>query len=162
MRRRRFYALATLPRKAATIITACIFIWLIAATAHAQFNWVTANQGTFQWDAVTVDGDGDPFLPGTHVEYTSYYVNSLADPTKANPIVVEQTTLLKSTVTFPGKGRFWVGVTAHLVDDGSGEILETSEFAWSDVPENCENGATFGFQLFATMPTPGGMEIPTP
>ena len=138
------------------------FAFLMVGHAHAQFNWVTANQGTFQWDAVTVDGDGDPFLPGTHVEYTSYFVNSLADPTKASPIVVEQTTLLQSTVTFPGKGRFWVGVTAHLVDDGSGEILETSEFAWSDVPENCEGGNTFGFQLFATMPTPGGMEIPTP
>jgi hypothetical protein len=151
-----------LSRKVATIITATFILILIAATAHAQFNWVTANQGTFQWDAVTVDGDGDPFLPGTHVEYTSYYVNSLADPTKANPIVVERTTVIQSTVTFPGKGRYWVGVTAHLVDDGSGEILETSEFAWSDVPENCENGVTFGFQLFATMPTPGGMGIPTP
>jgi hypothetical protein len=138
------------------------FLLVFATNAHAQFNWVTANQGTFQWDAVTVDGDGDPFPAGTHAEYTSYYVNSLADPTKATPIVVEKTTLLKTTVTFPGKGRYWVGVTAHLVDDGSGEDLEVSTFAWSDVPANCLNGETFGFQLFAPMPTPGGMAIPTP
>ncbi len=137
-----------------------IGLLLLATTAHAQFNWVTTNQGTFQWDAVAVDGDGDPFIPGTHVEYTSYYVHSLADPTKTSPIVVEQTTLLQSTVTFPGKGRYWVGVTAHLVDDGSGEILETSEFAWSDLPEYCQGGNTFGFQLFATMPTVGGLLIP--
>lgn len=144
------------------VLFATFFTLLVAGTAQAQFNWVTANQGTFMWDAVTADGDGDPFLPGTHVEYTTYYVNSLADPMKASPQVVEQTTLLQSTVTFPGKGRFWVGVTAHLVDDGSGELLETSDFAWSDVPENCEGGNTFGFQLFATMPVAGGLRIPTP
>jgi hypothetical protein len=142
-----------------SIIAAFFFL---AANAHAQFNWVTANQGTFQWDAVTVDSDGDSWPAGTHVEYTSYYVNSLADPIKANPIVAEQTTLLESTVTFPGKGRYWVGVTAHLVDDGSGELLETSTFAWSDVPGNCLNGETFGFQLFGLVPFPGNLRMPTP
>lgn len=137
-----------------------IGLLLLASTAYAQFNWVTANQGTFQWDAVITDGDGDPVPAGTHVEYQSNYVNSLADPIKANPILVEQTTALQSTITFPGKGRFWVGVTAHLVDDGSGEILQTSDFAWSDVPANCKDGNTFGFQIFAAMPTPGGLVIP--
>ena len=134
---------------------------LFSATADA-FTWVTTNQGTFQWDAVPADGDGDPFPAGMHVEYRSYYVNSIADPTKTNPISVEQTTALQSTVTFPAKGRYWVGVTANLVDDGSGEVVDTSDFAWSDVPGNCLNGETFGFQLFATMPAPGGLNTPTP
>lgn len=144
------------------LVLVAIVLSFLTVNAHAQFNWVTANQGTFEWDAITVDGEGDPFLPGTHVEYTSYYVNSLADPIKANPIAVEQTTMTQSVVTFPGKGRYWVGVTAHLVDDGSGEILETSQFAWSDVPDDCLNGETFGFQIFAIMPTPENMRIPTP
>jgi hypothetical protein len=138
------------------------FLLAFATTAHAQFNWVTANQGTFQWDAITVDGDGDPFPAGTHVEYQSVYVNSLADPNKDNPILVEQTTLTQSTVTFPGKGRFWVGAKAVLIDDGSGEIVKESTFAWSDVPENCLNGVVFGFQLFADIVFPGNMRVPTP
>ena len=149
-------------KKMLSFLVVLIVLFMTITPASAQFNWVTANQGTFMWDAITVDGDGDPFLPGTHVEYTSYYVNSLADPIKANPIAVEQTTMIQSTVTFPGKGRFWVGVTGHLVDDSSGELLATSQFAWSDVPGDCMNDETFGFQIFALMPTPGNMRIPIP
>ncbi|MHC4310890.1 MAG: hypothetical protein ACYSW3_00280 [Planctomycetota bacterium] len=137
-------------------------LFLLSGTASADFTWVTTNQGTFQWDAVIVDGDGDPIPAGMHVEYRSYYVNSIADPTKTNPILVEQTTVLQSTVTFPGKGRYWVGVTANLVDDGSGEAVQTSDFAWSDVPASCKDGNTFGFQLFAILPSPGGLNAPTP
>ncbi len=144
------------------ILTIGIVLFLVAfsyGNAYA-FTWVTTNQGTFQWDAVAVDGDGDPIPAGMHVEYRSYYVNSIADPTKTSPISVEQTTMLQSTVTFPGKGRYWVGVTANLVDDGSGEVVDTSVFAWSDVPEQCKDGNTFGFQLFATLPSPGGLAPP--
>lgn len=145
-----------------SLIFLVITFLLTAVTAHAQFNWVTANQGTFAWDAVTQDGDGDAFPAGTHVEYRSYYVNSIADPGKTNPILVEQTTLTESTVTFPGKGRYWVGCTAVLVDDSSGEALEVSVHVWSDVPADCLNGETFGFQLFGLVPGPGNLRIPTP
>ena len=136
-----------------------VVLLVVTSPAVAQFNWVTANQGSFMWDAVELDPDGDPWPAGTHVEYTSYYVNSVADPTKTSPIVVEQTTLLRSTVTLPGKGRYLVGVTAHLVDDTSGELLETSDFAWSDVPEDCMNGETFGFQLFGGVGAPGSLRV---
>lgn len=143
-------------------VLAAMFVSLIAANANAQFNWVTANQGTFGWDEVTHDIDGDPPPPGTHVEYTSYYVNSLADPEKTNPVSIERTTLLQTTVTFPGKGRYWVGVVTNLVDDASGEILDTSDFAWSNVPEDCENGQTFGFQIMGVFSMPGGLKVPAP
>ena len=136
---------------------------LLAAKADAQFNWVTANQGTFYWDAVTTDGDGDPWPAGTHVEYRSYYVNSLTDPGKTNPIQVEQTTLTESTVTFPGKGRYWVGCSTHLIDDTTGEVLQSSQtISWSDVPADCLNGEVFGFQLFGLAPSPGNLRPPTP
>jgi hypothetical protein len=133
------------------------------------FNWHTTNQGTFQWDAVTIDGDGDPFPAGTHIEYEVSFVNSFVDPGKATPIVFERTTALQSTVAFPAKGRYWVAVQSLLIDDGSGEVLDRSQnsdgtphLAWSDNPADCLNGETFGFQLFGIFSAPGNLVIPTP
>jgi len=151
------------------LILTIALVLMMVSVASAQFNWVPTNQGTFQWDAVVADGDGDPFPSGTHVEYEVFYVNSFVDPAKATPIVFERTTSLQSTVTFPGKGRYWVGTQALLIDDTSGEVLQRSQeadgtpkFAWSDNPADCLNGETFGFQLFGLVPAPGSMRLPTP
>jgi hypothetical protein len=145
------------------LVMIAAIILMTVSIASAQFNWVPTNQGTFQWDAVTQDGDGDPFPAGTHIEYEVFFVNSFVDPAKATPIVFERTTGLQSTVTFPSKGRYWVAVESLLIDDGSGEILQRSEnTAWSDNPADCLNGETFGFQLFGLVGAPGGLRLPTP
>ena len=145
------------------VLLTTLIICLSASFAFAQFNWVTANQGTFAWDAVTVDLEGDPPPEGTHIEYEVFYVNSFVDPSKATPITFERTTLVQSTVTFPSKGRYWVGLQTLLVDTSSGEVLSRSEqFAWSDNPDNCLDGNTFGFQLFGLFGVPGSMRMPTP
>lgn len=111
------------------------------------FNWVTANQGTFQWDAVVANG-GNP--PGTHVEYEVFVIDSVTDIAT----VFEVTVVLQSTVTLPAPGRYWVGVKALLMDDGSGERLKESDLARSNLPEYCLNGATFGFQMWPDISVP--------
>lgn len=114
------------------------------------FNWVTANQGTFQWDAVIAEG-GNP--TGTHVEYEVFIIDSVTDVAT----VFEITTALQSTVTLPGPGRYWVGTVALLIDDGSGERLNESTMAWSNLPEHCLNGVTFGFQMWPNILAPGNL-----
>jgi hypothetical protein len=132
------------------VAIALAFAVMFASLAHAQFNWVTANQGTFTWDAVVADG-GNP--TGTHVEYRVSRIDSITDVAT----VTETTTAIQSTVTLPEPGRYWVGVNALLMDDGSGEVLQTSEFARSNLPEYCLDGATFGFQMWPTILAPTGM-----
>ena len=114
------------------------------------FNWVTANQGTFQWDAVVAEG-GNP--PGTHTEYEVFVIDSVTDIAT----VFEVTSVLQSTVTLPAPGRYWVGVKALLMDDGSGERLKESDLARSNLPEYCLNGVTFGFQMWPDILAPGGL-----
>jgi hypothetical protein len=58
------------------LIIALAFTVMFASLAHAQINWHTANQGTFQWDAVVADG-GNP--AGTHVEYRVSIIDSITD-----------------------------------------------------------------------------------
>jgi hypothetical protein len=132
------------------LIIALAFAVMFASFAHAQFNWVTANQGTFQWDAVVADG-GNP--AGTHVEYEVSIIDSITDVAT----VFEITTATQSTVTLPGPGRYWVGTMALLIDDGSGERLSESIMARSNLPEYCLNGETFGFQMWPGIPAPTGM-----
>jgi hypothetical protein len=132
------------------LIIALAFTVMFASLAHAQINWHTANQGTFQWDAVVADG-GNP--AGTHVEYRVSIIDSITDVAT----VFETTTATQSTVTLPAPGRYWVGVHALLTDDGSGEVLKESEFARSNLPEYCLNGETFGFQMWPGLSAPTGM-----
>lgn len=132
------------------IVIALAFTVMFASLAHAQINWVTANQGTFQWGAVVADG-GNP--AGTHVEYRVSIIDSITDVAT----VFETTTAIQATVTLPAPGRYWVGTTALLTDDGSGEVLQESDMARSNLPEYCLNGETFGFQMWPTVPAPTGM-----
>jgi len=58
------------------IVIALAFTVMFCSLSHAQIEWVTANQGTFQWDAVVADG-GNP--TGTHVEYRVSRIDSVTD-----------------------------------------------------------------------------------
>jgi hypothetical protein len=141
--------------KIVSVITILVFLSVQPALA---IDWVTANQATIQWDAVTADADGDPLPVGTHVEYKVVYT-SQTTPDKANPTVVETTTLLESTITFAVKGKYIMGVQALHVEDGTGEQLAESVFAWSDVKTDCKDtdgdgeGNDFGIRFFAALPS---------
>jgi hypothetical protein len=134
-----------------------VLMFFSVQTAMA-IDWVTANQATIQWDAVTADSDGDPLPAGTHVAYKVGYT-SQTTPDKANLTVVETTTLLESTITFAVKGKYIVGVQALHIEDGTGEQLAESVFAWSDVPADCTDtdgdgtGNDFGIRFFAALPS---------
>jgi len=140
------------------ILLVMALMFLSVQLASAQVNWVTANQGTFYWDAVTGDTDGNPVPAGLHVEYRVFVIDSLTDVAA----VFEETTALESTVTIPAPGRYWVGLKTLLKDDGSGEVVQESDnMSRSDVVADCAGGSTFGFQMLAVFLNPGNMR-PTP
>jgi hypothetical protein len=126
------------------------FVLCYVATPAMAITWVTANQTTVGWDAVTADVDGDPFAPGTHAEYEVYLVNSITDPGKTAPEKVGQTTELTLVISLVVKGSYWVGVRVVQIDDATSEVLsQPGAFAWSDVPADCKDGIDFGIRFFA-------------
>lgn len=142
--------------KIAALLTALIFTAVQPAWA---ITWVTANQATIQWDAITADVDGDPIPAGTHVEYKVFLANKLTDPNKTNPAELGQITGTEYTITLGVKGQYVAGVKAVHVEDNTNLALAESDFAWSDNPADCADtdgdgtGNDFGIRFFAALPT---------
>ncbi|MGW8177732.1 MAG: hypothetical protein ACWGQW_02890 [bacterium] len=142
--------------KIVALAMALVFFSVQSAMA---ITWVTANQATVQWDAVTADVDGDPIPAGTHVEYKVWLANKLTDPNKSNPVELTQTTATEFTITLNTKGQYVIGVNAIHIEDNTSLELAVSDFAWSDNPDNCADtdgdgvGNDFGIRFFAALPT---------
>ena len=120
--------------KKIAVITFVIYLCLVSA-AWAQINWVTANQATVEWDAVSVDVDGDPVPGGTHAEYKVWMVNKITDPNKTNPVELTQTVNTQYTVTLNAKGSYLIGLSTVHIETSTGEVLgESQTLSWSDIP----------------------------
>jgi len=115
------------------MLVAMLFLFVGAVGAQ---QWHTANQATVAWDSV---GDG--------IVYDVWLANSQTDPAKTNPVVIgtdiEVTTFL---ITLNVEGRYFAGVQSKRYDEG--ELVGTSDIAWSDDPLVCLDGKTFGLRYF--------------
>lgn len=153
--------------KVIALVMAMVFF---IAPAGWCIEWVTANQATVMWDAITADSDGDPLTAGTHVEYEVWLANKATDPNKANPskITDPPITATELTITLNQKGSYVVGVKALHIEDSSGSQLAESVFAWSDNPADCADtdgdgvGNDFGIRFFAALPSTKLQPKPVP
>lgn len=131
-----------------------LFLVLLAGIALAQ-TWHTANQATVAWDAVLLD-NGDPIPPTDTIEYVVYLANAITDPDKNNPVEVATTTNLEQLITLNVEGSYFVGVKAvRKIADGTN--VGESAVAWSDDPQYCQNGETFGLRYFLPPAAPINM-----
>ncbi len=96
------------------------------------------DQATLQWDAVTTDAQGDPFLPSDVVEYEVYiydYVAGVTDPqSTAELIYVGATAACELLVVFPHRTTWAAGVRVRLTDAGAN--VTYSALAWSYIAED--------------------------
>lgn len=110
-------------------------------------NWYITDQGTIEWDAVTVLGNGDPIPIGDIVQYQVYLCRY--DEPKENAVPEgSPTDLTEYTFTLVNEGRYWVGVRALRTPQGETEAIPSPGIAWSDDPLVCESSETFGFKLY--------------
>jgi len=115
-------------KKIALILLLC----LVAFAACGQQVFYK-NQATLQWDAVTTDSAGNPFLPTDTVSYDVYiydHVAGVADP--QNPallISMGNTSALEQLIVFPKRTTWAAGVRVKLTDSGAN--ITTSPIAWS-------------------------------
>lgn len=108
-----------------------LLILLLPLVVFAQVQWITANQVTIAWDAVTTKDDGTPLGPTDTVIY-GIYIRDVKTAVEAKVIEVPGITY---THTFTAEGRYHMGVTAiRGIDNGDGTITVTeSSINWSDV-----------------------------
>lgn len=137
----------------------------ISVIAYAQsINWVTANEKTFGWDAVTTKSDGTPLGETDQVKYNVFLANAITDPGKSNPaLVADSISKTAQTVTLNTEGKFFVGVQAERwVNEGTADapdyiLASSSEVVWSDDPTYVTDGVPFGWRYYLPPANPGGL-----
>lgn len=116
------------------------------AGAHAQ-TWKAANQYVLQWDPVTTMVDGTPLPAGATVRYRIF--TKPAPEGQQTEAGIASTTSF--TLTFATEGRYFVGVMAERLVDGT--IVATSTVSWSNVAE-VTGGNPFGIQYYGVPANP--------
>jgi len=126
------------------LLTAALLLSVMLTNSFADVDtWHTANQATVGWDAPTTFQNGDPIPQDAVLEY-DLYTATLADHSDA--VKVGHSTSLTGVLSFTAEGNYIVGVSAVRVVSGS--PIGSSDIAWSNVPEYCLNGATFGISYY--------------
>jgi hypothetical protein len=138
------------------LVFASVFVLFFSATAWAVVMWKTENRATVSWDAVTTlvqeDGTTIPLPEGDEIRYQVYLANAKTDPNKTNPALItpEAITTPQHTFTLGVEGSFFVGVKSIQYTSVEGTMAPVAEspIAWSDNPEDSDNGKTFGIRYF--------------
>lgn len=139
-------------------LLALAFLLTVGSLAFAQTVYYR-DQATLQWDAVTVDAAGDPFLPTDVVAYEVYiydYVQGVADPQNpAGLTFVGTTTAPQQLIVFPYRTTWAAGGRTKVTDAGGN--IEYSPFAWSYVATDAGIPGPFLYVPLPTLRPPLGL-----
>lgn len=139
-------------------LLALAFLLTVGSLVSAQTVYYR-DQATLQWDAVTVDASGDPFLATDVVQYEVYiydYVQGVADP--QNPALltlVGVTAAPQQLIVFPYRTTWAAGGRTKVTDAGGN--VEYSPFAWSYVPTDAGIAGPFLYVPIPTLRPPLGL-----
>lgn len=133
------------------LLTLALVVLLFAAPAFGQVEWVTANQVTIGWDAVT-DAGGGPIPSGDTVLYRVYIKDLKTDAES----MVGETDTLTYTITFISEGRYIAGVQAIRVPEGETQMLP-STITWSNSTDAVAVPNPFAFVYYENPLSPAGL-----
>ena len=132
-----------------------LVLFLTFSVPAFAIEWVTTNQATISWDAVT-EMQGGIALPKTDIiEYRVYLSNIITDPDKANPVEIGITGDISYVITLMNE-ECLVGLqTIRKLADG--EVIGESVIGWTDDPAIVLDGHTFGIRHFLPPMVPVGL-----
>ena len=119
--------------------------------------WVTANQATVTWDAVTKLSNNSTISETNNIKYEIYLSNIITDADRSNPVQVGTTNATSYTVTMTTQGKFFVGLRTVL-EDANGTFLNKSVIGWTDDPAIVHEGRIFGLRYYFPPLPPTGVQ----
>lgn len=122
-------------------------LFLVVPTITFGQTWVTTNQATVSWEAVTSLSDGT-VIPATNtIKYVVYLSNATTDVDKTKPSEVGTVIDTTFVITLIDEGKYFVGLkTLRFADDGT--LANESIIGWTDDPAIVKDGETFGIRYF--------------
>lgn len=138
-----------------------LFILMVFLSCYAIYNtyaqeWVTVNQATITWDAVTKLSNNTTIPETNRVKYEVYLSNVITDSDKSSPVKVGATNATSYTITMTTQGKFFVGLRTML-EDANGTFLNKSVIGWTDDPAIVRDGHTFGLRYYFPPLPPTGV-----
>jgi hypothetical protein len=135
------------------VVVIGLVIFGFCVVAHAQ-TWVTANQVTVAWDAVTQTVEGLA-IPASEMKYQVYIrTGTTGDGTAVDGIISET----QLAITFTAEGRYYIGVRAIRYPAGEASGYG-SYVSWSNDPLVCAVAGPFGVVYYAVPINPKGLRI---
>lgn len=136
-----------------------IFALLLVTVLACAQTVLYRDQATLQWDAVTVDAAGDPFLPTDVVSYEVYIYDRIAgvasDQNIAFLTLIGPATATELLIVFPYRTTWAAGVRTKVVDAGGN--TDYSLLAWSYVPTDAGVAGPFLYVPTPTLRPPLGL-----
>ncbi|MBA7494470.1 hypothetical protein ES702_05046 [subsurface metagenome] len=133
-----------------------LFVFIFWHNVIFGMDWITANQVTLTWRAVTTMEDGSAIPEGDVVTYEVFLVPKTGDKI-ADRILKVETIETEATLTFDLEGLFFLGVRA--VRSKAGTRLISSKVSWTDNPGAVMDGLTQGVIFFRVPANPLDLEI---
>lgn len=137
-------------KKKRTVVVVLLAL-VVLACASAQTIYYR-DQATLQWDAVTVDAAGDPFLPTDAVAYEIYiydYIQGVANPQDVTQLVsIGTSAATQKLIVFPYRTTWAAGGRTKVTDAGGN--IEYSLLAWSYI---ATDAGIVGPFLYVPLPT---------
>lgn len=135
-------------KKTLLILRLTIITFIITPVFSYAENWVSTNQATVAWDAVSTLNDGSS-VPVTDVIRYNVFIRDRKSGVTTE--VAHEILETRYTISFDPEGFWHIGAQAvrYVSVDGlipSGDEPLMSEIIWSDVAENCADGVTFGIR----------------
>ncbi len=132
-----------------------LILFLTFSVPAFAIEWVTTNQATISWDAVTEMQEGIAIPETDIIEYRVYLSNIVTDPDKANPVEIGVTGNTLYVITLMNE-ECLVGLqTIRKLADG--EVIGESVIGWTDDPAIVLDGVTFGIRHFLPPMVPVGL-----
>jgi len=133
-----------------------VALFFVAAIGFAQETIFYESTPTLEWDAVTTDSDGNPFLPADTVEYEVYLWDAAnGDVTVQIPSALtlfETTAATSSLLSFPYRATWECAVRVRHTDGGSN--ITYSDFGYSVVAEDTATGPFVYVPTLIWLPMP--------
>jgi hypothetical protein len=133
---------------------AILSIALFSGAATADINWITTNQITVHWDAVTTLENGDALPAGDVIRYLVYAVE-YPDGDRSAPVVINDVDTTDAVITLSSEGKYIWGVRPVRFIEG--ELVSQGGISWSDDTTKTQDGGQIGIQHYIAPMSVGGL-----
>ena len=118
-------------------------IGLVLASVSIAQEFHIADRATINWDQDLGN------IPAAEIKWNVYMTNAVTDPGKANPAKIATAIGKPYTIVFSVEGKYYVGVSAVRIIDGS--VIGETDILWADTQTDVP---AFGFKYFTLPPMP--------